>query len=69
MKLSTYLYDQTYYPAMPVVEVKLIAPYPGGSVGPLPSLIDTGADATLVPLDLLEMIEAKIVDSNRITPL
>ena len=47
MRLNSYLYDSTYSPAMPVVEVKLVAPHSGASVGPIRALVDSGADGTL----------------------
>lgn len=58
MALHTYLFDETKSPAMPVMDVKLIDPSSGMSVGPLSALVDTGADGTLVPKQLLEDIGA-----------
>lgn len=58
MALHTYLFDETKSPAMPVMDVKVIDPSSGMSVGPLSALVDTGADGTLVPKQLLEDIGA-----------
>ena len=45
-----YAYDAQYVPPAPVVEILLGAPEEPYSVGPLHTIVDTGADATLVPL-------------------
>ena len=45
-------YDQTYSPPLPIVDIVLRLPE-GDRVGPLRAIIDTGADATIVPISAL----------------
>jgi predicted aspartyl protease len=66
MKLYTYSYNADYNPSMPVVEVILQAPLSDDATGPVSALIDSGADATLVPADLLEQIGAVSVSTGRL---
>ena len=54
-------YSRNYYPPSPVLEVRLAVPN-GERVGPLPALVDTGADGTLVPLEYLLDILAPSTD-------
>lgn len=64
--LYTYTYSREYQPAMPVVEVKLGR---GGESVPYEAhlaLVDSGADGTLVPIDLLEQVGARQVGTARI---
>ncbi len=59
-------YLNTYYPAMPVLEVQL--GYPGESLGlgPLTAIVDTGADSTLIPQSFLNEIGAPFSDEARL---
>jgi predicted aspartyl protease len=64
--LYTYPYNRSYQPAMPVVEIEL-------GKGGRPefgktheALVDSGADGTLVPVDILEEIGARSVGAARI---
>ena len=64
--LYTYPYSRSYQPAMPVVAIGLGR---GGRTEPGKSheaLIDSGADGTLVPVDILEEIGARLVGAARI---
>jgi predicted aspartyl protease len=54
MAVYSYLFDETKSPSMPVMDVKVIEPSSGVTVGPLSALVDTGADGTLVPKHLRE---------------
>lgn len=56
MALYTYPYDETYDPAMPVLQVRLVNIDTKAAVGPIPALVDSGADGVLVPIDILEEI-------------
>lgn len=67
MNLYTYSYSADYDPAMPVVDVTLVAPHSGAAVGPKIALVDSGADGTLVPVDLLEQIGAVSIATGRLT--
>jgi predicted aspartyl protease len=53
MTLYTANYDETYDPAMPVIEVTIAGP--AGNVT-LTSIVDSGADGTIIPLRALEQI-------------
>ena len=51
-------YSQFYVPPAAVIEIRLAAPGAAQTVGPFPALIDTGADASLVPKSILLTIGA-----------
>jgi predicted aspartyl protease len=51
-----------YLPAAPVVEIRLGAPGTETSSGFLGAFVDTGADATLVPMAHLRQVRARKVD-------
>jgi hypothetical protein len=67
MKLYTYPYSADYDPSMPVVDVTLVAPHSGAAIGPEIAQVDSGADGTLVPIDLLEQIGAISIATGRLT--
>ncbi len=54
----TFAYNAAYFPPFPALEVMLSTPAEGLSVGPLPALVDTGSDATFVPIQHLSQIGA-----------
>ena len=63
MALYTYDYDFRYAPSAPVIEVEI------GSVATtdtakLITLIDSGADATLLPVELLKRLHAPRIDTR-----
>lgn len=61
MKLLTYPYNQTYVPAMPVIELGVSQP---GSRQPdqtVSAVIDSGADGTLIEVRVLEAVGAAYV--------
>ncbi len=51
-------YSQNYNPSAPVVEVTFVTAAEGLRTGPLPALVDSGADGTIVPIDYLNEIQA-----------
>lgn len=57
-------YDTRYYPPMPAIEVALSAPEADFSLGPVPTIIDTGADITVVPKEYLARLRAPVVASG-----
>ena len=64
--LFTFDYDVTYPgPAFPVVEINLYAL--GHQSDPISAfaLVDSGADATMIPLHILEKLEVRRVDRMR----
>jgi len=60
--MSYHLYSGDYYPPFPVAEIRLGTPGKETILGPLEALIDTGADATLIPLVYLNQVNAEEVD-------
>jgi predicted aspartyl protease len=54
-------YSARYQPPMPIVEIALGAPEADLSLGPLPAVLDTGADITVVPQEYLIRMEAPVV--------
>ncbi len=58
--MITFPYDDAYDPAAPVCQINLSVAATGSSVS-LPAIIDTGADATIVPLEYLRQIGARRV--------
>ena len=59
-------YLDTYYPEIPVLGVCLGYPAEELSLGPFIAIVDTGADGTLIPQDLLDQIATPMVDTIRI---
>lgn len=57
-KIYTYQYDTSYEPAMPVVDIQIGRAMADSSL-PLTALVDSGADATIIPLSYLQQIEAR----------
>lgn len=53
-------YDSKYFPPAPVIEVRLGAPNSALSVGPFQALIDSGADATIVPIRMIESLGLQV---------
>lgn len=51
-------YSRNYYPAAPMVDVIFIAAAEQERVGPLPAMVDSGADGTIVPIQYLDEIQA-----------
>lgn len=57
-------YDETYDPAMPVVDV-LVDGYAGRPRRAVIALVDSGADGTMLPIDVLEVVAAAYEDTVR----
>jgi predicted aspartyl protease len=55
-----YKYDPSYYPSVPAVEIWLAVPEQAMSVGPLSAIIDTGADGTLVPVQIVRRLPSML---------
>jgi len=62
-KIYSYPYQQSYIPSMPVVEVTIKAMK--GQVT-LPAIVDSGADATMIPLPILQQIGGRYVSPARL---
>lgn len=55
----TFDYDRRYSPAMPIVEVE-IRGMKGGPSRSFIAIVDSGADATIIPIGYLEELSASI---------
>lgn len=53
------VYNTTYFPPIPVLSVRLYSSITDRFVGPFLALVDSGSDATLVPLTSLKAIGAE----------
>ncbi len=51
-------YDSSYNPAMPVITIQ-VARRIGGTIFPLTAIVDSGADATQIPLPVLRQLQAR----------
>ena len=61
-----YRYDSSYEPPVPSMEIWVATPERAFSIGPLHAIIDTGADATLVPLHFVEQLGIDAFDLKRL---
>lgn len=59
-------YLSQYSPPFPSLAIHLGYPEESLRLGPLDALVDTGADGTLVPLALLDELNAPLVDQIRL---
>ena len=57
-KIYTYEYDNEYNPAMPVVDINIGRAMGTASLA-LKALVDSGADATIIPINYLQQIRAR----------
>jgi len=55
-------YSYRYHPPIPTLEIALSAPEGDIAIGPLLAIVDTGADASIIPEEYLTRIGAIIVD-------
>jgi len=55
-------YLETYNPPVPTLQIWIGYPEESLQVGPVEAIIDTGADATILPRSLVEQVEAPFVD-------
>jgi predicted aspartyl protease len=63
MNVYTYDYDLTYIPSAPVVEIRIT----NGQTEPTivrTALIDTGADATMIPISVMDQLNIAPIDSR-----
>lgn len=59
MKFS---YNHHYFPPAPSVQIRLSEPGGPFIVGPLEAIVDTGADASIVPIEHLEPLSMAVND-------
>lgn len=58
--------NRDYEPPMPVVEIALRSPKKGGQSISLLALVDSGSDATMLPMEVLQSIGARFYRVTRI---
>jgi len=63
--MSFYDYNADYTPAMPVCQVYLGLAGSEPELGPLEAVLDTGADITVIPTEVLREIGARRVSRGR----
>jgi predicted aspartyl protease len=56
--MNEFPYDTSYDPALPICDVTFSVATTGNKIS-LPEILDTGADATLVPQDLLQELGSR----------
>ncbi len=67
MPAYSHSYDSRHYdPAMPVVEIALVSPETSVTPIQLTAVVDTGADATMLPADVLEAAGARYIQTLRL---
>ena len=54
-------YDLSVFPLAPQLEIRLIAPPHSTAYGPVSAFVDTGADATIVPMAIIRQVRASVV--------
>lgn len=59
--MATYEYDSSYFPAAPLFDIR-IGPPGGIATADLRVFLDTGADATIIPISLLRQLRAPKMD-------
>lgn len=59
-------YEHSYYPPAPMVEIWLAPPDRAYVLGPLSALIDTGADGSLLPVQILRQLGVELFDIKRL---
>lgn len=55
-------YDTEATPPIPEIEIALTLPQSAETLGPLHAIVDSGADATLVPVEILQQLGARACD-------
>jgi predicted aspartyl protease len=61
VRLYTYPYSDDYSPPMPVVELGVGWPGSHQPAQTIVAVLDSGADGTLIPIDVLEAVRARYV--------
>ncbi|MDM8526701.1 hypothetical protein QUF58_00700 [Anaerolineales bacterium HSG24] len=63
--MSVFEYSSGYHPAAPVCEIYLGRAGQPATIGPLPALLDTGSDMTIIPTTYLRQIQAKRISRGQ----
>jgi len=56
------LYNDEVTPPIPELDIALSLPQATATLGPVPAVVDSGADATLVPVEMLRQLGAQAWD-------
>lgn len=64
MTSQTFDYDQSYVPPAPAIQIGINRPGQAEDVIRLTALVDTGSDATLIPIDELRKIGARYIETR-----
>ncbi|MCX6044436.1 MAG: retroviral-like aspartic protease family protein [Chloroflexi bacterium] len=57
-------YNADYFPAAPQVEIRLGIPDQSLKIGPLSAFVDSGADATIIPLRYIRQLDVQAEDTK-----
>ena len=63
MKVYSYDYDFSYIPSAPFVEMTIASAFSTTPVS-LNAFIDSGADATMIPFEVLQQLQAEEVETR-----
>jgi predicted aspartyl protease len=66
---TSYDYDTSYEPAAPVVPIGLSPSGEEVARQQVQALVDSGADATMIPIDILKAAGARYVQQRRMRPV
>ncbi|MCB9152784.1 MAG: retroviral-like aspartic protease family protein [Caldilineae bacterium] len=64
MNVVNFIYGGSYYPPAPVVDITVRGTDPESSEVRMKALIDTGADASMLPLQALQAVGAKHMETR-----
>lgn len=59
-------YDKGYDPAFPVLQIEVSSHRRGAAVRSVAVLLDTGADGTILPSEVLQAVEARYVEQRQL---
>lgn len=62
MRVNSFLYDESYIPSAPIVRLTLRA----NKAVEVTALVDSGSDATLIPINILKAIGARHTKTKRL---
>ena len=65
--MATFLYDSSYDPPAPVLPIRIGVPNRDEPKEEYWAFLDSGADATAIPVDLLWAIGARVVGQGRLS--
>jgi predicted aspartyl protease len=57
--------NKDYFPAAPIVEIAISSSSRGASEATLIALVDSGADATMIPVDILTAINSRYLETRQ----